>query len=462
MLYSCRTCDTKLSIDFSLPEKSMKCDTCNQTFPLVNDIPILVKNPEMYLARTFLYNKNVIRIMNENVSKIDALVNDKNHRLEILIKIKNALLENQLYERSILEEVTPYLNKDDVIQLLLNKEEISFYGGTLEYLHRDWCWSDAGENELKLIFDTISLFSEKYSVVENKNTLIIGAGAGRTAWDMCKIFNSVYAVDSSYCLVSYFYTLLKRNIRFNLITNRNVYSKNNIVTSYEAFINPQNIDNIGKFNFFVGYATKIFLPSESIDVISSVYFSDVLPFHDLLSEVKRILKPSGLFIHYGPLGYHFADLENCMSAEEIKEILEENGFSILDEKMIESSHLYSEISMNKGIIDNWTFVAIKNPQQSLKLSKDSKIIFKSHLQYEIIGDFDVDSIERIILKLKKNGDLEISALIMDILKNCNNKSVENLISTLKSIYNNDEFLVAENIYPVLLDLQKNNIIQILS
>src|SRR5688572_29862747 len=105
MLYSCRTCDTKLSIDLSLPKKSLKCDTCNQTFPLVNDIPILVKDPDMYFARTFLYNKNIIRKIDEDITKIDLLIESKSKRLETLLKIRKALLENQLYEMSILETI---------------------------------------------------------------------------------------------------------------------------------------------------------------------------------------------------------------------------------------------------------------------------------------------------------------------------------------------------------------------
>ncbi|MCZ8286585.1 MAG: hypothetical protein O9353_14130, partial [Bacteroidia bacterium] len=256
---------------------------------MVLDVPVLVKNPSAFLARTFIYNDNFIRYHEGKITEVAAIISSGQGRAPHLLQLKTAMESNLGYLRSLQDAINPFLKKEELFDLLQSKEEVSFYGGTLDYLKRDWTWGEDGERELKLIYDTLAGFVEKYPEHDRGKALVIGAGAGRTAWDLCKLYDEVYAVDSSFCLVSYFHALLRDNIRFYHVNDRNVYAVNDIAMPYEASLHPPTAAVkpavAGKMTFFAGYATKIFLPSASLNLVTSIYFTDILPFRDLLKEV---------------------------------------------------------------------------------------------------------------------------------------------------------------------------------
>ena len=365
MLLACLDCGTRLTLVLG---DSYLCETCEKSYPIVNEVPVLVNDPNSFLAKTFLHNENTIWSQNNNVRHLDRVMDPKHRRPEILTRIKNGLLQNLEYHDKLKKALSPFVTKEEIISIIQNKESIAFYHNTLDYLKKDWCWREEEERALELVFKTLANFVTKYSELSNENVLVLGAGCGRTAWDLRKIFDDVYALDLSFCLVSYFYTLLNENIRFNEIFDKNVYSMQDIVVSHEASLcAPGTVRKIedGGFNFFVGDATRVFLPAESMEVVASIYFSDVIPFRSLLHEAKRVLKAGGLLIHFGPLGYHFSDPKNNFSAEEIKEILEHEGFAIMEETFVTAPHTFSNSSLaSQQTFNNWSFVARKTTANS--------------------------------------------------------------------------------------------------
>lgn len=467
MILSCRSCNTKLVLNHKDNVNSYDCETCNQSYPIIGGVPVLVKKPYSFLAKTYIYLNNQIREQNRRIDEITIILETTPQRREVLMSIKNGLKHNLTYVLDLQEIIFPYIKTEDIFNIFNDDDEVSFYGGTLEYLKRDWCWSNEGELELKNIFDTISSFTKRHLKTEKANSLVIGAGAGRTAFDLREIFTNVYAVDSSFCLVSYFYTLLKNNITFKQITERNVYCTKDIVLPFEASLNYTNSskisESINNFNFFVGYATKIFLPNESVDVINSIYFTDILPFRQLLLEVNRILKTGGLFIHFGPLGYHFTNVEYGFSAEEIKEILQQNNFTILEEIIIPLSHNYTGVSMNKNIMDNWSFIARKNIKSIKKeINYDSILRLMNNVNYESNGVILENGKEesKVNIRLFNNNIYEGSSLILEILRLSNEKSVSEIINEVMEQYNETSEEMKSNIFGLIKDLYNHEIIEI--
>lgn len=462
MLLTCRTCNTKLESGHS--GESYFCRTCDQYFPVVNNVPILVKSPGLFLARTFLYNEELIRQQNAKINQLEKIL-DSSERSGILLKIQKGLIENLQHVKQLQAIIDPFIKKEDIVTALGSKEDISFYGGTLEYLKRDWCWLPEGEKELEIIFNTISSFVNKH-LKEKNNVLILGAGAGRSAWDLCRVFENVYAVDSSLNLVNYYYTLLKSNIRFNQIVERNVYSAKDVVLPFEASLQPQEsnkeLRRSGAFHFFAGYASKTFLPAESMDTIASIYFTDVLPIRSLLEEVKRILKPGGLFIHFGPLGYHFGDPKICFSAEELKAVIEQNGFTILEEVRIATPHLDTGVSMDKTIFDNWSFVAVKNEEPVKEISSDSKIYLPRKINYDIKGMISEAGLDQMQVNINLlNGEVfEGSVVILEIIKLANGRKISEIVDELTKIYKEDVHVIRDNVLGLINELHKAGIIAI--
>jgi carnosine N-methyltransferase len=471
MLLICRTCDTMLTF-IGNQESKYVCEGCNESYPIVDGIPILIKNPHSYLAKTLLNNENFIRQQNQNINELNNILVSTVNRSDILLKVKNGMIDNLKLTTNQQNALHPFVKKEDILNLIHNTEVPQFYAGTLNYLKKDWCWTVDGEKELEIIFDIVSSYVQKYLKTNSTNALVLGAGAGRTAWDLLKVFKKVYAVDSSFCLVNYFYTLLKENIRFNQITHKNIYSTQEMVIHCEASLNPlgkeslienQRIDN---FHFFIGDATKLFLPSDSMDVISSIYFTDVLPLRIILSEVKRVLKVGGLFIHFGPLSYHYSDPKDCLSAEEIKKILEQNNFTILEESRVVLPHTYTGENMNMNIYNNWSFVAVKNHSIAKSIIEnihlDSVLNIVHNINYDIKGVISEsgDYLTNINIDLFNGEKYEGSMFILDIIKLSNNRRVSEIIKDLMEMYKGNALITNENVLGLMNDLCLNGILSV--
>jgi len=90
--------------------------------------------------------------------------------------------------------------------------------------------------------------------------------------------------------------------------------------------------------------------SEQWDVVATVFFIDTA--HDViayLETIHRILKPGGHWINFGPLLYHFADVENEISLElpyeEILNISKKIGFDIVEDTKASTTYTQNERSM---------------------------------------------------------------------------------------------------------------------
>ena len=95
----------------------------------------------------------------------------------------------------------------------------------------------------------------------------------------------------------------------------------------------------------------------SVSAVVSIYFTDVLPLSVLLKEVKRLLVPGGVFVHFGPLDYHFDDVDERWSVEEVREVFRREGFAIKTERWLEDA-MRSDAKMAGNYWNAWCFSAV--------------------------------------------------------------------------------------------------------
>ena len=85
----------------------------------------------------------------------------------------------------------------------------------------------------------------------------------------------------------------------------------------------------------------------------------MLPLSVLLPEVFRVLEPGGVFIHYGPLQYHFSDMHECYSAEALRTYFHDHGLVLLNELWDQGQHLQG------ALFNNWSFLATIRSEETL-------------------------------------------------------------------------------------------------
>jgi ubiquinone/menaquinone biosynthesis C-methylase UbiE len=164
--------------------------------------------------------------------------------------------------------------------------------------------------------------------LENKIVLDIASGEGYGSNLLSKKAKFVYGVDIDKSTVSF---------------AKNKYSHN-------------------KIKFIVGSTSKIPLNDSSIDVVTS--FETIEhhnEHHEMMLEIKRVLKPKGILIISSPDKLHYSDNRDYKNEFHIKELYK-NEFDDLIKKYFKNTQILSQTHLN-GI----SFILSEMNQQSLRL-----------------------------------------------------------------------------------------------
>mgnify|MGYP001801079567 CR=1 FL=1 len=327
---------------------------------------INLSNPDQFLSGEFklyyqIYQNQIQQIKQlqqtsgrtaKSQARIDALIEAKEHNAVLLYDIVKAIRPRVNLD---------YLFSQSNFDTGRGSNNTYAYLKDFRYLRRDWCGLPAGEKQVEVIAGALKAQCAKHAV-DLEAALFLGAGLGRIAFEHNDLFKKVYALDKSFSMVHHFNRLLQGDITFYEINELNIMKPEDATQQHPASLNyasPEALAHKDRFEYFVGDAMALSFAKHSLSCITSVFFTDVIALKLYLEEVKRVLKPGGLYIHFGPLDYFFSDRSEMLSAEEIKDDFVANGFETVHEEMIELPHMSSELFMSKRVYRNWFFVARK-------------------------------------------------------------------------------------------------------
>ena len=146
---------------------------------------------------------------------------------------------------------------------------------------------------------------------------------------------------------------------------RNVARTEDVVLEHTLSLDPPTDRRMsgtlaaGEFSFFVGDALDVPLADESISAIVCVYFIDMAPARPLLREARRLLKPGGLFLNFGPLRYASRDVNDMLSGEELLSLFEGSGFEILADTTVTNTQFACPANITSLLSHNFVFSARK-------------------------------------------------------------------------------------------------------
>ncbi|MFL0136917.1 class I SAM-dependent methyltransferase, partial [Tenacibaculum maritimum] len=303
------------------------------------------------------------------------------------------------------------------------------------YLRRDWTFLSEGEKQLDI---TISNIRQELIKIDfpKENALFIGCGVGRIAFDLSNLFKKTYATDKSFSMIWHLQKLLNgESITFYNPHVKNVFKKENIAQKYIAKIPDDKLSaNKNKLEAFISDVLDLPFQDETVNSIFSIYFTDVIALKLWFNHINSKLSNSGLFIHFGPLDYFFSDEREMLTAEEFRLFFEENGYTTLVDKVIETPHLEDSNSITYKVYRNWFFIAQKNEHKEHVINNDTILHIKKPISYERKG-------------VIKEGEKEVEVLLK--LPNGVFKGAESVIQILKLIDGKNSF------EKILLQLKKN-------
>lgn len=142
---------------------------------------------------------------------------------------------------------------------------------------------------------------------------------------------------------------------------------NNAKFVYGVDIDAKTIDNASKkyvknnLKYLAGSTSKIPIDSNTVDVVISY---ETLEHHDeheqMMLEIQRVLKPSGLLIISTPDKYYYSDVRNFKNSFHVKELYKQEFIDLVS-KYFKFSQLLNQAHINGSslISENETIQKIK-------------------------------------------------------------------------------------------------------
>ena len=323
---ACPRCD-KTPLDES--DGGYSCKACKIDFPSVGGIPWLFAEPEASLGEWRGRLQFALQKLSQEVAGLDAELKNKDLRPLTKRRLERYRKATDSHRRSLQKLLRPLdvqsLSGNYESYLALRTRLPADQGLNTYYdnVHRDWAWGDE-ENAASLQ----QLRAVLHDNAELGRVLVLGAGAGRLAYDLHM------QTDCTETVAMDFNPLL-------LIIARAV-TQGETLKMYEFPIAPKSLEDDAVlrtlsapevvrdgFHFVLGDALRPPFAEQAFDAVVTPWLIDIVT-EDLPvlgARINRLLKSSGRWINFGSLAFAHPQRARRYSPEETKAIVAESGFS---------------------------------------------------------------------------------------------------------------------------------------
>lgn len=325
-LLACPRCDKS---PLERDADAYTCNACKIRFPAIAGIPWLFAEPEASLGEWRNRLRYALQQLAAEIAGLDAELESETLRSlgrRRLERYRKALDSHRRKLQSLLEPIdVQALSGNYETYLALRTRLPSDQGLNTYYanVHRDWSWGDE-ENEASL--QQIRSVLHENAVLGD--VLILGAGAGRLAYDIHMHFDvrRTIAMDFNPLLL--------------LIAKTVVQGEQ--LTLYEFPIAPASMEDDtvlrtlaapevvrDGFHLVLGDVLRAPFAEASVDTIVTPWLIDIVA-EDLpvmAARINRLLKKQGRWVNFGSLAFEHPERARRYSPEETKAIAVENGFS---------------------------------------------------------------------------------------------------------------------------------------
>jgi uncharacterized protein YbaR (Trm112 family) len=310
-------------------DDSYSCAACKIDFPSIDGIPWMFAEPQATLGEWRGRLHFSLQQLGNQSARLDTELNNKDLRPLTRRRVERYKKATDSHKRSL--------------QKLLRPVDVQSLHGTAEtYLalrtrlptdqalntyyanvHRDWAWGD--EENAASLRQIRAVLHENVSL---GNVLVLGAGAGRLAYDLHM------QLDCTTTVAMDFNPLL-------LLIAQSV-TRGDTLKMYEFPIAPKSLEDDAVlrtlsapevvregFNLVLGDALRPPFSAQSFDTVVTPWLIDIISedLPVLAARINGLLKKDGRWVNFGSLAFSNPERARCYSPEETKAIVAENGFS---------------------------------------------------------------------------------------------------------------------------------------
>ena len=325
-LLACPRCD-KTPLEQS--GETYHCKACDIDFPSVNEIPWMFAEPRAALGEW----RGRLQFALQKLSHESAGLDQELKGTDLPALARRRVERYKKCVDSHRRKLQKLLRPVDVQSLQGNHEtyialrtRLPADQGLNTYyanIHRDWAWGDE-ENQASLK----QIQAVLHDHADLGNVLVLGAGAGRLAYDLHTNMHCTATVAMDF------------NPLLMLVAQAMADGKQ--LTLYEFPIAPLALEDDAvlrklsapqpageDFHLVLGDALRPPFPENSFDTVVTPWLIDIITedFPTLAARINRLLKKEGRWVNFGSLAFSNARRADRHSPEEVKAIVAENGFS---------------------------------------------------------------------------------------------------------------------------------------
>lgn len=325
-LLACPRCD-KAPLE-SL-EDALHCKACKVDFPILEGMPWMFADPQATLGEwRGRLQFSLQQFSHEIVGLEKELQNDdlralSKRRVE---RYKKAVESHRRSLQKLLQPVEMQSLQGNYESYLALRTRLPSDQGINTYypnVHRDWAWGDE-ENKASLK----QIRAVLHDHAELGKVLVLGAGAGRLAYDIHSELNCSLTVATDFnpllMLVAKAVTSGEKLSLYEFPIAPLSLEDDAVLRKLRA---PQAVDE--NFHLVFGDALRAPFPDGSFDTVVTPWLIDIisedLPI--LAARINSLLSDNGRWVNFGSLAFASPERARCYSPEETKAIVAENGFS---------------------------------------------------------------------------------------------------------------------------------------
>jgi SAM-dependent methyltransferase len=343
----------------------LRCGRCALSFPVIGgELPVLTTDPARHLAEEAIRLRRDLGWFRDRSTQLESGLRRFPARSEHTRALQDGFDRTIRLLTRVLAPVRELLDQTALLDAAAAApRETSGYGARklTTLLRRDFGGEPEAEAEVfalrEALLSTLGVRPSSLGPI-----LVLGAGIGRLAAEIGCAGGDVSAIDLSVPLMAAGHLLRGGDMEASDIHTRNART-----TAEQAFrftartpAHLRDLDGRLPVRYAVADATCAPFKDREFSSILSVYFTDVVPLSRLLPEIWRLLEVGGTFAHVGPLGYHFDDLNEHLSAEAFMEQFRAAGFEVSAPRWLTTTHYAARESLFHAHFDNMAFTARKS------------------------------------------------------------------------------------------------------
>ncbi|MDH3305190.1 MAG: hypothetical protein OEM50_03430 [Gammaproteobacteria bacterium] len=325
-LLACPRCDKS---PLAHKDSNLYCKACKVDFPAVNGIPWMFAEPQAALGEWRGRMQFALQKLSHEIAGLDIELKNKDLHSLTRRRVERYKKAVQHHHRALGKLLRPLdvqsLHGNYETYLALRTRLPPDQGLNTYYanIHRDWAWGD-DENSASLK----QIRSVLHDHASLGNVLVLGAGAGRLAYDIHMNIDCAFTVAMDFNpLLMLVAQAVMRGDKLKLYE----FPIAPLALEDDAVLRtltaPKAVDK--RFHLVLGDALRAPFAERSFDTVVTPWLIDIISddLRVLAARINNLLADNGRWVNFGSLAFASPERSRRYSPEETKAIIAENGFS---------------------------------------------------------------------------------------------------------------------------------------